>query len=365
VKYPERILPAWVAEHDFRPPDPVIRAYTDVAEAAAFGYHYRADALGAAYAPWAKERHDWDVDPELVNPHVDVLQGVTAAIMALSNPGDGLILPSPLYFPFWDLPPTTGRTKVEWRLHRDEHGWVFDLDALETLLRSRRDARVMLLCNPHNPTGRVMSSDTVAALIELAHEFDFYIVSDEIHGDLVYSGSEFRPALSLPGSTERVVAVTSAAKTFSLSGIRCAISVYGDEELMTRVREAHPPLLMGRPARGGIETTVAAWECGGPWVDQLLAYLEDNRDHLVERLRAEAPAVRIDPPESTFLAWIDVSECGLGPDPAATLEEKARVGVSEGHEFGPGGEGYIRINFGTSRAILDELLDRMIPHLGR
>ena len=363
VKYPEGILPAWVAEHDFRPPESVVRAFTEVAEEAAFGYHFRADALGAAYAPWAKDRHRWDVDPELVNHHVDVLQGVTAAVMALSEPGDGLILPTPLYFPFWDLPPTTGRTKIEWRMKRDEHGWHFDINELERLLRSEPRARVLLFCHPHNPTGRVADSDTLAALLDLAAAYDIQIVSDEIHGDLVYPPADFRPLLSLPASADRVVTVTSAAKTFSLSGIRCAISLYGSEALMRRVRDAHPPLLLGRPARGGIETTIEAWRSGGPWVDELVRVLERNRDHLVDRLTTEAPCVRIHPPESTFLAWIDVGECGLGPHPADTLREQAAVAVSEGHDFGPGGEGHIRINFGTSQEILDELLDRMIPHL--
>lgn len=364
VKYPEAILPAWVAEHDFRPPDPVIRAYVEVAEEAAFGYHYRARDLGAAYAPWAKDRHDWDIAPELVTHHVDVLQGVTAAITALSEPGEGLILQAPVYFPFWGLPPGTGRTQLEWRMRRNESGWFFDVNDLEALLRSEPTAKVMLLCHPHNPTGRVLGSDTLAAIVDLAHEHDIFIVSDEIHGDLVYPGREFRPLLSIPGSAERVVTVTSAAKTFSLSGIRCAISAYGDEDLMSRVRQAHPWLLLGHPSRGGIEATIAAWAHGGPWVDQLVAVLEGNRDHLVERIRSEASAVRIDPPESTFLAWLDVSECGLGADPAAALEEVAAVAVSEGNEFGAGGEGHIRINFGTSREILDQLLDRMLPHLG-
>jgi len=364
VKFPETILPAWVAEHDFRPPDSVVQAFVEVAEQAAFGYHFRARDLGAAYAPWAKDRHDWDVDPELVNHNVDVLQGVTAAIMALSQPGDGLILQAPVYFPFWDLPSSTGRTQLEWVMRRDENGWFFDVNDLEALLRSEPTAKVLLLCSPHNPTGRVLGSDTLAAIIDLAHQHDIFIVADEIHGDLVYPGAEFRPLLSIPGAAERVVTATSAAKTFSLSGIRAAISVFGDEDLMTRVRQAHPWLLLGHPSRGGIEATIAAWATGGPWVDQLVTLLEGNRDHLVARIRAEAPAVRIDPPESTFLAWMDVSDCGLGANPAATLEEKAAVAVSEGHEFGAGGEGHIRINFGTSRVILDELLDRMLPHLG-
>lgn len=364
VKHPDTVLPAWVAEHDFRPPAEVVEAFIDVGERAAFGYHYRARDLGDAYVDWARERHDWEVDPRLVRGHVDVLQGVTGALLALTEAGDGLIMPTPVYHPFWDIAPAAGRVQLEWPMGHDESGWYFDVNRLETLVRVEPRAKVLLLCHPHNPTGRVVPADTLAALVDLAATYDFHIVSDEIHGDLVHPGAEFRPILSLPGAADRAVTVTSAAKTFSLSGIRCAISVHGSAELMERIRAAHCWTLLGHPSRGGIEATISAWTHGSSWVDSLAAVLTDNRDHLVARVEAEAPAAIVHPPEATFLSWIDVSACGLGPDPAAELERRAGVAVSEGRIFGPGGEGHIRVNFGTSRRLLDELLDRMLPHLG-
>ncbi len=360
---PADVVPAWVAEHDLRPPDAVFDALHALVDDAAFGYTRRARDLGPAFARWAAQRHRWEVDPDLVAWHVDVLQGVVAAITALSEPGDGLVVTPPVYYPFLSIAATTGRRQIDWCLRRDEHGWHLDPGELDAVLRRNRHARVLLLSHPHNPTGRVLGTDALAAIVEVCADHDVAIVSDEIHGDLVYPGVDFRPLLTIPGAAERTVTVTSAAKTFSLSGLRCAVSVHGDDEIRRRVLGAHPPLLLGHPGRAGIEATIAAWDHGADWTDGLVSLLRERRDQLARRLAAEAPHVRWFVPESTFLAWLDVSACGLGPEPAATLLERARVSVSEGRDFGPGGEDHVRLNFGTSSEVLDTILDRLLPHL--
>ena len=249
--------------------------------------------------------------------------------------------------------------------HDRDQGWHLDPDDLEDLVRREPDARVLLWCHPHNPTGWVADPAVLARIVELAHAYDFYVVSDEIHADLVYPdcASPFTPMLAIPGAAERVVTVTSPAKTFALSGLRCAVMAYGDRDLRRRVRLAHPPLLLGHAARTGIDATIAAWRHGAAWADGLVAHLYDLRGHLAARLAAEAPAVRFHRPESTFLAWLDVSACGLGDAPADRLLQRAGVALSEGSEFGTNGDGHVRLNFGTSQAVLDEILDRLLPHL--
>ena len=157
--------------------------------------------------------------------------------------------------------------------------------------------------------------------------------------------------------------VTSPAKTFSISGLRCAVMAYADRELRRRVRQAHPPLLLGHAARTGIDATVAAWTHGAAWVDGLVAHLAQLRDHLAARLSAEAPGVVFHRPDSTFLAWLDVSACGLGETPATRLLYDAGVALSEGTEFGTNGDGHVRLNFGTPMTVLDEVLDRLTPCL--
>ena len=365
-KYAAETLPAWVAEHDFRPPPVVLDAMRTTIDWGDFGYHDLEEDVGVAFAGWAAERYGWSPDPGFVHTCVDVLQGVTAAITALAEPGAGVILTPPIYHIFLQICPTARRPQLEWLMRHDPgQGWHLDPDDLEALVRREPGAQVLLWCHPHNPTGWVAGTEVLERIVELAHAYDFYVVSDEIHADLVYgdSAAPFTPMLTIPGAAERVVTVTSPAKTFAMSGLRCAVMAYGDRGLRRRVREAHPPLLLGHAARTGIDATVAAWCHGAAWADGLLAHLTELRDHLTARLSAEAPAVRIHRPDSTFLAWLDVSACGLGDAPAARLLDDAGVAVSEGTEFGTNGDGHVRLNFGTPLDVLDEILDRLLPCL--
>lgn len=365
-KYGAEALPAWVAEHDFRPPPAVTDAMQATIDHGDFGYHDLEEDVGEVFAQWAGMRYGWSPDPGFVHTCVDVLQGVTAAITALAEPTDGVILTPPIYHIFLQICPTARRRQLEWLMRYDpSRGWTLDPDDLEALVRREPDARVLLWCHPHNPTGWVAGTEVLTRVVELAHQYDFYVVSDEIHADLVYpdSSAPFTPMLSIPGAAERVVTVTSPAKTFAMSGLRCAVMVYGDRGLRRRLREAHPPLLLGHAARTGIDATVAAWRHGAAWADGLLTHLHGLRDHLAQRIESEAPGVRFHRPDSTFLAWLDVSACGLGDAPAACLLADAGVAASEGTEFGTNGDGHIRLNFGTSMEVLDEILDRLVPCL--
>ena len=366
-KYGPDALPAWVAEHDFRPPPAVTDAMQATIDRGDFGYHDLEDDVGTAFARWSAERYGWSPDPEFVHTCVDVLQGVTAAVTALAGPGEAVILTPPIYHIFLQICPTARRPQLEWPMRHDrDAGWTLDPDDLEALVKREPDARVLLWCHPHNPTGWVPGAEVLERIVELAHAYDLYVVSDEIHADLVYrdSSSPFVPLLSIPGAAERVVTVTSPAKTFSLSGLRCAVMAYADRGLRRRVRQAHPPLLLGHAARTGMDATIAAWRHGAAWADGLVAYLAERRDQLAERLAAEASAARFHRPDSTFLGWLDLSVCGLGTAPAARLLDQAGVAVSEGTEFGTSGHGHVRLNFGTSAAVLDEILDRLLPRLG-
>ncbi len=359
-------LPAWIAEHDFRPPAAVTDAMQSTIDRGDFGYHDLEDDVGAAFARWSAARYGWSPDPDLVHTCVDVLQGVTAAVTALAEPGAGVILTPPIYHIFLQICPTARRPQLEWLMRYDAGlGWTLDPDDLEALVRRERSARVLLWCHPHNPTGWVAGRAVLERIVELAHAYDFYVVSDEIHADVVHrdASSRFVPMLSIPGAAERVVTVTSPAKTFSISGLRCAVTAYADRGLRRRVRSAHPPLLLGHAARTGIDATVAAWTHGAAWTDGLVAYLTDRRDQLAARLAAEAPAVRFHRPDSTFLAWLDTSACDLGDAPAARLLRQAGTAVSEGADFGTNGEGHVRLNFGTSATVLDEIVDRIAPSL--
>ena len=375
-EYGADVIPAWIAEHDYRPPDAITSALAATVAEADFGYHGRDIEVAEAFAGWSKRRYGHQPDPLLTHTCVDALAGVTAAVTALAAPGEAVILTPPIYDVFWRICPESHRAQQNCALRRGaDLRWHFDADDLRAHLeaahaRSARGERVpgqgppkvLLWCNPHNPTGWVPDPATMTRVVELAHEFDFHIVSDEIHADMVFAPQRFTPMAAIPGAASRVVTVTSPAKTFAMSGLRCAVISFGDEALAERVMAAHPPLLLGHASRTGADAAVAAWTEpeAEQWADELVVRLAALRDHLAARLAEEAPQVRFRRPDSTFLAWLDLSECGLGDSPSKALLKRARMALKEGTAFGPEGAGHVRLNYGTTTKVLDTLIDRMV-----
>ncbi len=352
------VIPAWIAEHDLGPPQAVRSALRRLAELPDVGYTRRSEELGRAFAAWAGGRYAWRPDPDLVVPTSDVLQGIWACVSAFSEPGDGVVLSPPVYPPFFDVCPSLGRSAYLWPLRRSSDGWLHDTDELADLLAANPDCRVLLLCSPQNPTGRVYDLGSLERIVGLAAEHDLVVVSDEIHADLVYQGFRHRPFLSVPGAAERSAALFSPGKSFAVSGLRTAVVVFGSEEMRARFTRRMPRHLLGDVSRAGSEAAIVAWESCENWLDSLLELLGGHRRRIGEVL-AEFPEVVYHPPEATFLAWLDLSRTGLGHDPAETLLREARLRLSPGGEFGDGGAGHVRLNFGTSSALLEEMLRRL------
>ncbi|MDE0653565.1 MAG: aminotransferase class I/II-fold pyridoxal phosphate-dependent enzyme [bacterium] len=360
---PPGVLPAWIAEHDLGPPPVVRDALRRLADLPDVGYSRRAADLGGAFADWCEVRHGWRPDPGLVVPTADVLQGIWAVVAAFSEPGEGVITTPPVYPYFHDVAPEMGRRSLECPLRHDAGGWRLELDDLATLLEREPGARVLLLCSPHNPTGHLYSRADLQAIVELTHRHEVILVSDEIHFDLVYPGGRHCPTLALPDAAEHTVALFSAGKAFAISGLRAAIAVFASRDLHHRFNKAMPPHLLGGVGRAGVEAAITAWQHGAVWLDELVALFERHRRMVVDVLATELPAAGCHLPASTFLAWLDLSTFELGPDPAARLVETAQVRTSEGHAFGTGGVGHVRLNFGTSTIVLQEILDRIVKAL--
>ena len=360
---PPGVLPAWIAEHDLGPPAAVRAALRRLADLPDVGYSRRAADLGGAFADWCRLRHGWRPDPNLVVPTADVLQGIWAVVAAFSEPGDGVITTPPVYPYFHDVAPDLGRRSLECPLRLTAGGWRLEPDDLATLLRRERAARVLLLCSPHNPTGHLYSREELRVIVELTRRHEVILVSDEIHFDLVYPGGRHFPTLALPDAAEHTVALYSAGKAFAISGLRAAVAVFAAPALHDRFNRAMPPHLLGGVGRAGVEAAMAAWQHGAGWLDELVALFDRHRRMVVDVLATELPAVRCHLPASTFLAWLDLSALDLGPDPAARLVATAGVRASEGHEFGTGGAGHVRLNFGTSTSVLQEILDRLVNAL--
>ena len=359
-----RWIPAFVAEHDLGPLPAMRERLGEVVEQGGFGYHTTVGHMIEAFCAWSARRHGWEPDPDLVVANASVLQGVWSCVEAFTAPTGAVILPPPIYFPFNDIGPTTGRRTVDWPLVRNEHGWHYDLDHLAHLLADDPGIQLLVLCHPHNPTGRTLTVDQLAQIVDLATRYDVVIVSDEIHADFTFSGSTHVPMATMPGAASRTVTVTSGIKTFAIGGLRVSVTAFADESLFTRYRRI-PEHLLGSPNRMGCEAATIGWELGDEWVDQLVSLFDRHRHHLVARLAEEAPEVRIHLPQATFLAWLDLSAYAPGDRPGRWLRDQTGVDCKDGPLFGQGGEGHARMTFGTSTALLDEMVNRISSGLQR
>ena len=358
--YPGDTLAAWVAEMDFPVAEPIRRVLQRAVDHSDIGYPIepRATGIVEAFAERMETRFGWSVEPRRVEVLSEVVQGLYVALLSYAAPHEGAVVQTPIYPPFLQSVEETGRRLVENRLLETPDGYEIDFDRL----RADADAntRVFLLCNPHNPSGRVFTRKELETLAQLACERDWVVVTDEIHGDLAFPGNEFIPFGSLsPEVANRTVTLTSPSKAFNIPGLRCAVAHFGSRELHDQFNAAHPRHVRGGIGTLGLYASIAAWRHSQPWLDQVLPLLDGNRRLLAQYLDTHIPQIVHRVPQATYLAWLDCRALELAPNPAAFFLEKGRVALSTGGLFGTGFEGYVRLNFATSAAILEQVLDRM------
>jgi cystathionine beta-lyase len=351
-------LPAWVAEMDYATPEPVRRVLQRDLDLGDFGYPFPGPytPLPQVFASRMAERYGWSIAPERTELLADVVQGIYVALDRFSEPGDGVVVQTPIYPPFLEAIAETGRELRANPLVRSPAGFELGLDDLE---QQARGARVLLFCHPHNPTGRVWRRDELERVAAIALASDLLVISDEIHADLAFPGQRHLPFASLgPEIEERTLTLTSATKSFNLPGLRCAIAAFGSREQKRRFNGV-PRHLRGGLGNLGIDATVAAWRHAQPWLERVLSHLDESRRWLESVLPGTLPGVRFTPPEASYLAWLDCSDLALEPSAAEFFLEHARVALGAGERFGPGGEGCVRLSFATSRPLLEEMIHRM------
>lgn len=359
TKHGPDVLPAWIADMDFALAEPVREAIAWSAEHSALGYERPEDQaeLFEAASRWIAARHGWAPDPAACAPLGDIIQGVLVAIHAFTEPGDGVIVQGPIYPPFLTSIAALNRRVVDNRLVDACGPAALDLDGLRRAAREP-GTRLLLLCNPHNPSGRVFSRDELEAIAAVALETDLVVVSDEVWMDVVYPGARHIPFATLGSRVaERTITLTSATKAFNLGGVRCAVAIFGSPALRARF-DVLPARMRGVPNVLGLRATIAAWREGGAWLDAVLRQLDANRQFLARFVRERLPGVRHRTPEGTYLAWLDFGARVQGPTAAEFLLERARVALSDGAEFG-GEASCARLNFATPPAILAELCERI------
>jgi cystathionine beta-lyase len=361
-KYAADVLPAWVAEMDFSVAYPIRRAIERTVREQDYGYPQRdgmtgGEALAQSFARRMQARFGWAIDPALVVPLGDLVQGTFAALWAFSDANDGVLLQIPAYPPFKASIEGTGRRLIAHRLPRGPNGFLTDTAGLERLAGG---ARVLLLCNPQNPTGRVYTRAELLEIGRIAIAHDLVIVSDEIHADLVYDGARHIPIASLSAEiAARTVTITSPTKSFNIPGMHCGVAHFGSQALLDRFRQRLPGRIIGGPGIMGIDATIAAWDESQPWLDGVLAQLAANRARVGEFLAGELPEIRWYAPEATYLAWLDCSALKLPGTGFDFFHDRARVAFNPGESFDPECKDFVRLNFATSGPILEQILGRM------
>jgi len=354
--YPADVLPAFVAEMDFPLAEPIKRTLTEAIARGDTGY-VNPVGLPEAFAAFAHAWFNWSVDPERVFLVPDVMVGVAEVLRLTTEPGSGIVINTPAYPPFFPTIAEYGRRVIDVPLTRMPHGWELDFDGLERAFKA--GARAYLLCNPHNPTGRVFSRGDLERIAVLAERFGVAVVADENHAPLTLAGAVHTPYVSLgEDAASQAATVISAAKAWNLAGLKCAVVVAGSEAIRAQLATL-PAEVRFRSGHLGVLAAIAAYREGAPWLRGLLAHLDRNRTLLTQLFADRLPIVGYIPPQATYLAWLDCTKLGLGDNPAKHFLERGRVALSRGLDFGPNGAGFVRLNTGTSSALLAEAVARM------
>ncbi|CAL9406512.1 aminotransferase class I/II-fold pyridoxal phosphate-dependent enzyme [Streptomyces sp. Tu 3180] len=356
------VIPADIAELDFAVAPPIRAVLRDAVTRSHLGYpDYTAGTpvrLAELFARRMRAKHGWQPDPGAVEICAQITQALCCAVLAYTRAGDQVLVHTPTYPPFLEAIRSLGRRPV--LLPVANHGDARAAESWAAVERERR-IRLIVLCQPHNPTGHVFDTATLEVIARLAVRRDAVIFSDEIHAEIVYEGADCPSIASVPDAAERSVVFTSAAKTFNIAGLRCAVGHFGSAALHDLFR-AMPWHLRSGAGALGVTATITAWESCDEWLDQLRARLSVNRT-IVSDFLSHVGRVRFLPPAATYLAWIDLRDVRALPDVHTLLLNEGKISLQPGTVFGPSLEGFVRLNFGTSGRRLRVILERFYDAL--
>lgn len=360
------VIPLWVADMDFAAPQPVVDALTARARHPAYGYTLYPDSVYEAMIGWYAARHGWRIERESILLVPGVVPSLHAAAMAFSAPGDGIIIQPPVYPPFFNAIRKTGRQVIENPLVEDRGGYRMDLEHLDACA-AREDARILQLCSPHNPVGRVWSREELVAVLDIARRHALMVVSDEIHCDLVFPDKQPHQMLGrLVSDQDALVTTVAPSKTFNLPGLGLSALVVPNPEHRRALKTVFDSMHMLQCNPFSMTGFEAGYRHGGPWLDELLAYLQHNRDFVVQTVNSDLPGIRAFEPEGCYLVWLDCRGLGMSDrELKAFFVHQAGVGMNPGISFGQQGSGFMRLNLACPRAILETALEQIRQALGR
>jgi cysteine-S-conjugate beta-lyase len=352
------LVPMWVADMDFLSPPNVVNAIRERADHGVFGYTFVTDGFHNSIKNWMIRRHGWEISTSWILYCPGIVPALAMSIMAYTDPGDKVLLQSPVYPPFFSVIKDNKRLLVNNQLLEDNGRYSIDFEDLEKKLSNR--VKLMFFCNPHNPAGRVWTNQDVQQVVALCRKYNVILLSDEIHSDLIYPGHIHVPAALGQETAENMIICMAPSKTFNLAGLSSAYLIIPDKKLRRKLKTLIENLHINHGNIFGLVALQAAYEGGGEWLDALIEYLLVNRDTVTDFFRSELPVVKPVISEGTYLVWLDCRQMGKNDrDLKRFMVRDAGIATNPGPVFGPGGEGFHRLNIGCPRHILTEALDKM------
>lgn len=353
------LIPLWVADMDFKAPSEIVEALKDRVEHNVYGYTFPSDKYYNAVISWMKRRHNWTIERDWIVYTPGVVPALSYAIRAFTKPGDKIILQSPVYHPFYSAIEDNGRHVVNNPLTYKDGKYYMDYEDLESKIDSK--TKLLILCNPHNPVGRVWTKNELRKLADICIKNDILIISDEIHFDIVYRGNEHTVFGSLsPEISANSIVLTAPSKTFNVAGLQVSNVIIPNRKLRERFAMETEKDHISSPNIFGGEALIAAYDKCEYWLKELLDYLEGNRDFFINFIEERIPKLKIVNPEGTYLMWVDCSELNMNPEELSDFfVNKCRVALNSGEMFGEEGKAFQRFNIGCPRSILKEALERI------
>jgi cystathionine beta-lyase len=358
----EDVLPLWVADMDFATPPAVTDALLQRAAHPLYGYTLAPDSLFDAMAYWIETRRQWPIQCNWLMLAPGVVPTLNATVLALTQPGDGVIVQPPIYPPFFSAVTQADRVLLENPLRLSNGKYRMDLDQLENCMK--KGARLMLLCAPHNPTGRVWEREELEDLLALTQRYHVTLLSDEIHADLTYPGVTHLSPGAITADSNAIITAIAPSKTFNIPGLGLSALIVPNPEHRKALQISFEMLHVSTTNPFSLAAFEAAYREGGPWLAQLRKYLAANRDFARDFIEQHLPGIHLIEPEATYLLWLDCHELGLNDSALKQFfVKKARVGLNPGITFGANGSGFMRMNIGTRKAVVAEALTRIADAL--
>ncbi|MGK7393847.1 MAG: MalY/PatB family protein [Candidatus Cyclobacteriaceae bacterium M3_2C_046] len=355
----EDVLPLWVADMDFAAPDFIAKAIQERAQHEVYGYTINTEKYFNAIIEWTTRRYNWPIQASWISHSPGVVPALGLALLTFTKPGDRVILQSPVYPPFFNSIEDNGRVIVNNQLVNYQGHYEIDFDLLQKQMDDR--VKVLLLCNPHNPVGRVWTVAELEKIAELCLKNRVLIISDDIHADLVYAPAKYTPIASLSNEVaQQTLTCIAPSKTFNIAGLSTAVTISPNRQLITDFKNKLADLHLNFGNVFGLTALEAAYSQGDEWLEQALAYMQDNISFVDEYLKTHIPSIKMKRPEGTFLLWLDCRDLGLeSKELFRFMVKQAKLGFNDGPMFGSGGEGFQRMNIATPRTVLKKAMEQL------